>query len=48
METLPEWGEVIIHGRAGDMMGYSMQVFSQSFTKLIPLSSRPYGRLYAY
>ncbi len=24
------------------------QVFSQSFTKLIPLSSRPYGRLYAY
>jgi len=24
------------------------QVFCQSFTKLIPLSSRPYGRLYAY
>ncbi len=24
------------------------QIFSQPFTKLIPLSSRPYGRLYAY
>lgn len=24
------------------------EVFSQPFTKLIPLSSRPYGRLYAY
>jgi glutamate synthase domain-containing protein 3 len=24
------------------------KILSQSFTKLIPLSSRPYGRLYAY
>ena len=29
--------------------GYDAEeILSQPFTKLIPLSSRPYGRLYAY
>jgi glutamate synthase domain-containing protein 3 len=40
--------EVLV-GEYCDHFGFeASQVFSQPFTKLIPLSSRPYGRLYAY
>jgi glutamate synthase domain-containing protein 3 len=44
--------EALLDGLVGEYCGHfscrARDVFSQPFTKLMPLSSRPYGQLYAY